>query len=126
MMIKHIQQPEGSKLCGHSCVAMVLGVSLDEAIEIIGHRKGVRNYEIIRALGTKAATKRSVRPGVITPPCIIRIKGPKRRHHVALYAQGKVFDPAYALEAPDFDLWHDFIKEIGWRIVSVFPLNLET
>ncbi len=122
-LFRHIQQPAGSKLCGHSCVAMALGISLDEAVKLIGHKKGVRNYELIRALGHRAATKKAVSPKKLTAPCLIRVKGEKRRHHVVLYEDKMVYDPAYSSPAPTFVEWETFLKAIGWRVVSVFPLR---
>lgn len=45
-----IFQPPGSKLCGHACVAMVAGVNLERAIEVITHEKSTKTKEIIWAL----------------------------------------------------------------------------
>lgn len=129
MSVTHIQQPAGSALCGHSCIAMVLGISLDDSIKLVGHRHGVRNHEIIRALGGRCETKRSVsyRSGSTIPdPSIIRVKGQKSRHHVALYSGGQVYDPAFAKEAPSLSEWIKFVEEqVRFRIVSVFPLLAE-
>jgi len=124
---QHIQQPEGSKVCGAACIAMVFGWSLDAAIERIGHRRGVRNREIIAALGTRAASAKAQLwrgPESLPPECIIRVKGPKRLHHVVLRAEGKVFDPAYSAPAPTLAEWLEFvIGKMGWRPVSFFPLH---
>lgn len=124
--MRHIQQPEGSSLCGHSCIAMALGLTLDQAIELIGHRKGVRNHEVIRALGPRALTSKSVPPKRLAAPCLIRIKGPTARwHHLVFYHDQKVYDPAYSVPAPTFAEWLQFLQLTGWRIVSVFPLSPE-
>lgn len=122
----HIQQPEGSSLCGHACVAMALGIELAEAVKLIGHKKGVHNHEVIRALGHRAATRRSCPPTKLADPCIIRVKGNKHRHHLVLYQDEMVYDPAYSAPAPSFVEWENFVKAIGWRIVSVFPLRPRT
>ena len=34
--MRHRCQPRGSRLCGQSCVAMILGISVLEAVELIG------------------------------------------------------------------------------------------
>ncbi len=102
---------------------MALGISLKEAIEKIGHTKGVHNHEVIRALGHRAATEKSVAPTHLADPCIIRVKGPKHRHHLVLYQDSRVYDPSYSSPAPSFAEWEAFTKAIGWRIVSVFPLK---
>jgi hypothetical protein len=121
--LRHIQQPEGSSLCGHSCIAMALGLTLDQAVELIGHKRGVRNHEVIRALGSRALTRKSVSPNRLTDPCLIRIKGPTARWHLVLYQDQKVYDPAYSVPAPTLAEWEQFLKQTGWRIVSVFPLR---
>jgi hypothetical protein len=38
-MIKWIQQPEGSSLCGQTCVAMIAGITLEESIGAFGGKK---------------------------------------------------------------------------------------
>lgn len=45
-----VAQPEGSKQCGHACVAMLTGESLEKCIEVIGHTRGTRTKEIVKAL----------------------------------------------------------------------------
>jgi hypothetical protein len=125
----HVQQPDGSKVCGAACVAMALGLTLDAAIERIGHRRGVRNREIIAALGARAASRKAQLwrgPDALPPECIVRVKGQKRRHHVALVSGGKVHDPAYAKPAPSVAEWLDHVvRRMGWRPVSFFPLKPE-
>ena len=49
-MIKHLRQPVGSSLCDQTCVAMVAGVSLDEAIEAVGCTRGTRIKELADGL----------------------------------------------------------------------------
>jgi hypothetical protein len=116
-----VSQPDGSKLCAHCCVAMVLGITLEEAIKRVGHRRGTRNHELVRALGV---TGKFLPSRDVTDPSIIRIKGPKSRHHVALLAGGKVYDPDYAKPAPSFDEWVRFVEGgLGWRIVSHLKLD---
>lgn len=125
-MVSHIQQPEGSKVCGAACVAMVLGLSLDAAIERIGHRRGVRNREVIAALGARAASARAQlwrNADTLPAECLIRAKGPKRHWHLVLRADGKVFDPAWPVPAPSLGEWLTWLTETGWRPVTFFPLR---
>jgi hypothetical protein len=119
--IEHLQQPEGSNLCAHCCVAMALGLTLDEAIARVGHKHGTRNHELVRALGTIG----KFQPGRhFTDPSIVRVKGEKSRRHVALVAGGKVYDPAYSKPAPSIADWVTFVENCaGWRIVSHFKLG---
>lgn len=133
-VVSHIQQPEGSSLCGHCCVAMALGIELDEAIKRIGHRRGVRNYEVVKALGRacRSTASEPLRRGMETTvrppaPSVIRVKelaGRGRRHHVVLFAlDGKVYDPAWPKPAPTFLEWHEHLRAMGWRMVSFFRLT---
>lgn len=43
-----IKQPPLSSLCGHCCLAMILHISLDEAISLITHRRGTKTKELIK------------------------------------------------------------------------------
>lgn len=49
-MIELIQQPKGSALCGHCCVAMLAQVSLHHVIAVVGHKHGTTTRELTRAL----------------------------------------------------------------------------
>jgi len=54
------RQPRGSKICGHCCVAMVTGASLQEVIAQVGHRHGTSARELgmaLRAFGLQAQFK---------------------------------------------------------------------
>lgn len=129
--VVHIQQPEGSKLCGAACVAMALGLSLEEAVARIGHRRGVRNWEIIAALGKRAASRRAkpwrgvVYKGAELHDCLIRAKAPGRYWHVVLFAGGRVHDPAWPVPAPSIGEWLSWLTKTGWRPVTFFPLTTE-
>ncbi len=48
-----IRQPENSNLCGHACVAMVKSLTLDQAIERVGHRGIMGLREIAGAVGSR-------------------------------------------------------------------------
>lgn len=125
---QHIQQPEGSKVCGAACLAMVFGSTLDAAIERIGHRRGVRNREVIAALGTRAGSAKALLwrgSDRLPTECLIRAKGPKRLHHIVLHAEGKVYDPAWPVPAPSLGEWLGWLVQAGWRPVTFFPLKPE-
>jgi hypothetical protein len=49
-MLEVVFQPEGSRVCGHCCVAMITGASLSDVYAIIGHRHGTSSREIAHAL----------------------------------------------------------------------------
>lgn len=43
-----ILQPTHSSLCGHCCLATILDITLDDAIKLIGHRRGTKSRELIK------------------------------------------------------------------------------
>lgn len=124
-MVLHIQQPVGSKLCGHSCLAMALGISLEEACSRIGHRRAVRTRELVRALGGAAKGKRLTPLRSRTPPdpSILRMVWPNRHGHLVLLAGGKVYDPLYSAPAPSLQEWRKFIEEHNGRLTSFLPVE---
>lgn len=126
-MPRLIRQPEGSGLCGHACVAMAAGVSLDRACEVIGHRKfGTHTYEVIRALnalGIDCAKRMRpvsrVRP-VLPERALLSIRQDRdkalsvdrRLYHWMLTWDGKIFDPGG--KWPNYE---------GWRITSALEIH---
>lgn len=52
-MRTHLLQPPGSSLCGQTVVAMVLGITLDEAVSLVGKTGGTRLEDLETALGKK-------------------------------------------------------------------------
>ena len=61
--MKLVTQPPNSKLCGQCCVAMLAGITLDESIQIIGHQKGTRTKDLVKAfqkLNIKTAARLKV------------------------------------------------------------------
>lgn len=106
MQPTRLLQPEGSSLCGQTCVAMAAGVSLDRAIEVVGHSKnaGTTTKEIVtalRALGVPCADKLRVvsRALPVLPKRALlyigRTQGNKRSEvsHWMLTWDGTVYDP---------------------------------
>lgn len=126
-MAKHIQQPEGSKLCGQCCVAMVLGVSLERACELVGHEKASRNYELLNALEKAGRFKAvltladhdTMRDAQRT---LIRVRWKNLRHHVVFRDKPLVHDSLYSKPAPTWRDWYSFTTLNGGRIVSYYEL----
>lgn len=48
--MKLVQQPPDSRLCGQACVAMLCGVSLERAIQLVGRKEGTRTKELAHAI----------------------------------------------------------------------------
>lgn len=123
-MPRHIIQPEGSSLCGHCCVAMAADVSLDRAIEEIGHEHGSTTKDLIgalRSLGVGCADKMqriSKKRPIVPKRAIVLIHrppdGPHRswQTHWMLAWDGEILDPG--------NRWPDAYK--NWRITSYLEL----
>ena len=100
--INYIRQPKGSGLCGQSCLAMILGVSLERAIELIGHasKRGSKFSEHRKVLieqGYKLGevTKADNRKKYELPDfAYVRIAfGSRKTGHAVLHYKGKFYDP---------------------------------
>lgn len=125
-MRQRLVQPEGSALCGQACVAMAAGVSLDRAIEAVGHGspRGTCTSEVVRALralGVPCAD-RLRRVGRVKPVlpkrgvlAIHRPAGNKRsvHWHWMLTWDGEIYDPG--------GRWPEGYD--GWRITSYLEIT---
>ena len=98
--IKYIKQPTPF-LCGQACVAMLAGVSAEEAAAVMQNDKGTGKKDIEQALNhygirqAKTMTKAdnaTVLPGA----CILKVLLPRYGHWV-LYYDGKYFDPEFGV-----------------------------
>jgi hypothetical protein len=61
--MKLVRQPPGSNLCGQACLATLLGISLDEAVTLVGVEGGTRTKHLKRALsamGVPHASRRTL------------------------------------------------------------------
>ncbi len=129
MPVVHVQQPEGSKLCGHSVAAMVLGVPLDEAVVKVGHRRGTRTRELVAALGAQALAGRLTVIGrtpllEVPDPCVLKVCwDEKSRSHYALRVGYFVHDPLYPA-AVDLLEWTGLVARKLGRITSFLPVRL--
>lgn len=115
-----IHQPHDG-LCGQSCVAMLAGITIDEASEVMHCAEwqatmdkiiGALNYfglehteELIYTLGA---------PVVKLPKCCILLEKMGRYSHYLVYFDGKFYDPSLGvMESYDFD------KLVGYLEVLV-------
>jgi hypothetical protein len=113
-----IVQPKGSKLCGHCCLATILDIPLEKAIELIGHERGTRTKELTRHF-PHSKTKRG------TPKtyslCISRPGWKARRGdwHWIIYKDGRFYDPERGWikeEAYDFCKVSSFVEVLTTEI----------
>lgn len=95
--MKILYQPEGSKTCGHHCVAMIAEVPVFEVVKVIGHTNGTRTKEIAAALrhfGFNPAErlKRFHHQKQLPVICMLKIIYRKNSHWV-VYNNGFVYCP---------------------------------
>jgi len=119
-----LRQPEGSSLCGQTCVAMASGVSLDRACEAVGHRNGTTTKEIVKALrelgvpcGEKLKRISRKRPA-LPKRGIVAICQPGKRYkwHWILVWDGEMIDPA--------GLWPKYYDK--WKMTSFLEIGGQT
>jgi hypothetical protein len=100
-----MQQPEGSSLCGQTCVAMIAGVTLEESIAAFGGKRGAtRTKDLVNALrklGINCGDPPLVKIKYQCYPdtCIVKlhIDHPdlKKSTHWVVWHNGKYYDPSY-------------------------------
>lgn len=101
--MKHVRQPKPSNLCGQACVAMILGISLDEAIERMKTRGGTRTKQLVKVLrdsgkvtcnGKLSRVRKDFKP----PKCAVMKmcwkEGTRRRSHWVVWNEGWWYDPS--------------------------------
>lgn len=116
-------QPEGSKTCGQHCIAMIAGISVKEAIEVVGvsTKSGTSAKHMSSAL-TKLGYK--PRKGLnwfiykkeLPKVCLLVIKWNTKGSHWVVYNDGKVYCPVHGI----FDYSYQNIANLkgvaGWYL----------
>ena len=101
--VNYIQQPKNSRLCGQSCVAMASGLTLEQAIELFGHRHGTTTKDLVRVLRENEvpcdSRLRVIRRNIIPARSILKVQFdvPGRKTpawHWVLAWDGEIHDPA--------------------------------
>lgn len=130
--IKHIQQPEDSFVCGQSCVAMILGITLSEAVHKIGHEKGTWAKELISVLKksfkeARLRRIRNIKKNKLPDKAIIKVAWRKNlcttkvQAHWVLKYKNKIHDPAFPTELG----WRKWRNEIKYRGKIISYIELE-
>lgn len=98
-IVRYLFQPLGSKQCGQTCVAMLLGIPLNDVINEIGKEGVTTTKDLVTILHTHGfeTSGRRERIGKSTKlpdTCILsmKIEGQSNWHWV-LYVNGKYLDP---------------------------------
>lgn len=125
-------QAVGTNQCGQACVATLLDLDLDEAVDLVG-KSGCTNARDIR----EALAKRGIVVGArLHPKCqepetlyLARVRWPKtagdtrktpRTHWVLidLDRDATVFDPGWGFNPQHCGGW-----PIGSRVTSIYPID---
>lgn len=84
-------QPPNSSICGHCCLAVILGIPLQDAINLIGHERGTKTRELTRHF-PHGRMKRGI--AFRYALCICRPRGRRRGNwHWVLHIDGKIYCP---------------------------------
>ena len=109
--MRKIYQGEGTELCGQAVVATISGVSLDRAIEVIGHRKGTNTKELIAAfsvLGVKAAPRLkriSKKMPILPKTCVLSMYSKSRDlGHWGAIIDGEFYEAGFVDRLGDFEI----------------------
>jgi hypothetical protein len=118
-----LKQPEGSNLCGQTCLAMLANIEIDEAAKIVGKGGKTYNRDIIKALKKlkiRCASK-SVRGEPTCDIAFVKIhfKCTTMRHWV-LWFEGMFCDPGCG---GVYESLTEKYKDYA-RIVSHIPVHL--
>jgi len=104
-VIKPVFQPAGSRLCGHACVAMVVGVPLEEVIAVIGHSHGTKTKELVSALrcfGVVCSNRLRVVKTTLPDLCIAEQPNKTGSNwHWVVMDHGRRYDPAALCSDPN-------------------------
>lgn len=127
--MKWVEQPRPSRVCGQVAIAVLCGLTLDQACRQIGHRKGTRTkalVRVLRAFGFQCEDhcKRRVRSEMpdVALAQVRTIGRPQDSWHWIVVANGVVYDGCeggiHTLE------WYErAILRNGYKITSYLALT---
>lgn len=118
---------QGETTCGHTCVAMLAGVTEDDAIRVIGHQRATRARELVAALdalGVRSSPRiQRIPPRGMPPTAVVNVRQfrpdgrPLRIGHWVVWHAGRYLDPAYGDMSRDDAL-------AFWGTYNVRPTSL--
>ena len=123
-----VYQPEGSALCGQACLATILGISLEEACDILPGDRGTRICRIREALekhgftlGPRKGGNRLLERG---KRYIGRVRWRPREHWGHLFlveVDGRVLDPYFGPK--DAMRWDQHPEAKVTSLYEIIPLH---
>ncbi len=95
--IRLVKQPLDSNLCGQACVAMLLGINLEDAINIIKKRGLTSFRNLAPALRTTYRIHytrlKVIRHSVLPEICIIKVTWKRGGSHWIVKYKSQIYDP---------------------------------
>ncbi len=116
-----IKQPENSNLCGQCCLATILHISLEEAINLIGHQHRTRTKELISHFKTNTNRLKKEPPSGFSL-CRVHF-GKEKITHWILYKYGLIYDPVIGTWINE-EYWKRQTDYVKARITSSININL--
>jgi hypothetical protein len=93
-----VHQPEGTNLSGQCVIAMLLGVTLDRAVAIVGTSRFLRTKDVVHVLRSNECYVGDGRlvssRGKLPADCIVSARWPGGGRHWTLRWRGRIYDPA--------------------------------
>lgn len=125
--MKLVTQPNGSPLCGQACVAMLLGVTLEESIQKMNRVRGTTIKHLIAALSHKYRFNqhrltRICHADIYLLPslAILRVRWNPKESHWVVKCGDYVYDPL-----GDRQPLSSFVLTTEGRITSFLELELK-
>lgn len=89
-----LSQPTGSSLCGQTCLAMILDIGLNEAIKLVGHKRGTQTKHLTAHFNS-SKTLRGLPKNDEVALCICRPAGRAKKGgwHWIVWNKGRIYDP---------------------------------
>lgn len=112
-----VKQPENSKLCGHCCLAVILNISLEESVKLIGHSRGTQSKELTDHFNS-SKNKRGY-PNCYSL-CIARPSNKIKDWHWIIYKDRLIYDPILGRWVDE----ESFFNEVDLIISSYFEIKI--
>lgn len=110
-----IKQEKFTQCCGQCCVATILGITLEKAIELVGHNHPTKTKEITKHLEV-GSIKRGLPEG--DGLCMLRYNKSRNWHWIVKFGD-KIYDP---LKGKLINVETYFRRNKYYRVSSHFPL----
>lgn len=102
--INLLKQPDNSPLCGQTCIAMICGITLEEATREFGHAGSTNIFQLEEVLSRHGFFTQRI-SGANFSRGVVRLRSTvnKKWSHFAVMWDGKILDPWFGAdpEYPD-------------------------